>query len=77
MQDIYEVFSGSSVDANFIKAYLEDNEIGVIIDNRHQSSIAAGWIDPESSKGVTVFVSAENFEKAEKLVQEYLMSRET
>ena len=77
MQDIYEVFSGSSIDANFIKSYLEENGIGVIIENRLGSSINAGWIDPESGKGVSVMVSAENFEKAENLVREYLDSRDT
>ena len=77
MQDIYEVFSGSSIDANFIKSYLEENGIGVIIENRLSSSINAGWIDPESNKGVSVMVSAENFEKAENLVREYLNGRDT
>ena len=76
MQDIYEVFSGSSVDASFIKSYLKDNGIGVIIRNLHQSSINAGWINPLSDKGVSVMVSSENFEKAERLVREYLESRE-
>jgi hypothetical protein len=76
MQDIYEVFSGSSVDANFIKAYLEDNGIGVFIRNAHQSSIAAGWIDPVAGTDVAVMVTAENFERAESLVRQYLESRD-
>lgn len=73
---MFEVFSGSSVDANFIKSYLEDNGIGVFIRNAHQSSIAAGWIDSVSGTDVTVMVTADNFERAEGLVREYLDSRD-
>ena len=76
MQDIYEVFSGSSVDANFIKAYLEDNGIGVFIKNSHQSSIAAGWIDPVAGTDVSVMVAAENFERAASMVKQYLERRD-
>ena len=77
MQNIYEVFSGSSIDANFIKSYLEDNGIGVIVNNLLENSISAGWVNPNSGQGATVSVSAENFEKAEKLVREYMDSRES
>ena len=77
MQNIYEVFSGSSIYANFIKSYLEDNGIGVIVNNLLENSISAGWVNPNSGQGATVSVSAENFEKAEKLVREYMDSRES
>ena len=76
MQNIYEVYSGSSIDANFIKSYLEDNGIGVILNNLLENSINAGWVNPNSGQGATVSVSSENFEKAEKLVRVYLDSRE-
>ena len=76
MQKIYEVYSGSSIDANFIKSYLEDNGIGVILNNLLENSINAGWVNPNSGQGATVSVSSENYEKAEKLVRVYLESRE-
>jgi hypothetical protein len=76
MQDIYEVFSGSTVDASFVKQHLEASGIGVIVKNRHDESILAGWADPNAIVGTQVFVSAENFEKAELLVREYLESRD-
>ena len=75
MQEIYEVFSGSSIDANFIKSYLEDNGIGVIVNNLLENSVGAGWVDPMAGQGATVSVSAENYEKAERLVREYQDSR--
>ena len=56
MQNIYEVYSGSSIDANFIKSYLEDNGIGVIVNNLLENSISAGWVNPNSGQGATVSV---------------------
>lgn len=76
MQDIYEVFSGSTVDASFVKQHLEANGIGVIVKNKHDESIMAGWADPNAIVGSQIFVSADNFEKAEKLVREYQDSRD-
>lgn len=77
MQDIYEIFSGSTVDASFVKQYLEENGIGTIVRNKHDESILAGWSDPNEVVGTQIFVSAENFEKAEKLVRVYLESRDS
>lgn len=77
MQDIYEVFSGSTVDASFIKQHIEAHGIGTIIKNKHDESILAGWADPNAVLGTQIYVSAENFEKAEKLVREYLESRDS
>ena len=76
MQDIYEVFSGSTVDASFIKQYLESNDIAVIVKNKLDESIMAGWADPNAVVGSQVFVASENFEKAEKLIREYFESRD-
>ena len=64
MKDIYEVFSGSTVEASFIKSILSDNNIEVIINNLIENSNNAGWVDPNSSAGVTVSVLAKDFEKS-------------
>jgi len=77
MQDIYEVFSGSTVDASFIKHHLEDNGVGTIIKNKMDESIMAGWVDPNAMIGTQIYVLAENFEKAERLVREYMDSRDS
>ena len=57
MQDIFEVFSGSTVDASFVKQHLEANGIGTIVKNKHDESIMAGWADPNAIIGTQVFVS--------------------
>ena len=76
MQDLFEVFSGSTVDASFVKNHLEANDITTFVKNRSDESLLAGWVDPNGILGTQIFVSAENYEKAEKLVREYLDSRE-
>jgi len=76
MQDLFEVFSGSTIDASFVNHHLEANGIGTIIKNKNDESLLAGWVDPNGIVGSQIFVSADNYEKAEKLVREYLDSRE-
>jgi hypothetical protein len=77
MQDIYEVFSGSTVDASFVNQYIESHGITTIIKNKLDESIMAGWADPNATIGTQIYVLAENFEKAEKLVREYMESRDS
>ena len=77
MQDIYEVFSGSTVDASFVKHHLDANGVATIIKNKLDESIMAGWVDPNAMMGTQIYVSAQNFEKAEQLVREYMESRDT
>jgi hypothetical protein len=76
MQDIYEVFSGSTVDASFVNQFIESQGIKTIIKNKMDESIMAGWVDPNATIGTQIFVIAENFEKAESLVREYMGSRD-
>ena len=76
MQDLFEVFSGSTIDASFIKNHLEENGVGTIIRNKQDESILAGWADPNGLVGSQIFVTANDYEKAEKLVREYMESRE-
>jgi hypothetical protein len=76
MQDLFEVFSGSTVDASFVNHHLEVNGIGTILKNKSDESLLAGWVDPNGIVGTQIFVSADNYEKAEKLVREFLDLRE-
>jgi len=76
MQNLFEVFSGSTIDASFINTFLESNGIETNIRNKSEESLLAGWVDPNGVLGTQIFVSAENYEKAEKLVRQYMDSRE-
>lgn len=76
MQDIYEVFSGSTVDASFVNQFIESQGIKTIVKSKMDESIMAGWVDPNATIGTQIFVIAENFEKAESLVREFMSSRD-
>lgn len=76
MQDIYEVFSGSTVDASFVNQFIESQGIKTIVKSKMDESIMAGWVDPNATIGTQIFVIAENFEKAESLVREFMNSRD-
>ncbi len=68
------VYTGSSVEAAFIKNILEDNGIGCIVRDSLTESIHAGWASgvPESSN--RLFVSQEHEAEAKKLIKEFLNS---
>jgi len=76
MQNIYEVFFGSTVEANFINTILSENNIeGIIKSLEGKQDKNTNWIDQNSKAEVSVSVLADSFEKAEKLVREYKNSR--
>lgn len=68
------VYTGSVIDAGFIKSYLEDNGISSLMKDEYRQSIIAGWVSPGSENSVKVYVQKKDFEKASILVKEYLNS---
>ena len=72
--DLKLVFTGSCVNANFIKSILEDNGVGVLVRDTLKESTLAGWVSGAPEDACRVFVSKEHLEAAEKLIAEYLKS---
>ena len=68
------VFTGSSVDANFIKSILEDNGVGCIVKDSLQESTIAGWGSGAPEVSCRVFVVESDEESALDLVKQYLES---
>lgn len=66
------VFTGSSVDANFIKSILEDNGLGVLLRDSLKESTIAGWASGAPEDACRVFVSENHFDAAKKLIADYL-----
>lgn len=66
------VFTGSSVDANFIKSILEDNGLGVLVRDSLKESTIAGWASGAPEDACRVFVAEEDSNTAEKLIEDYL-----
>jgi hypothetical protein len=73
-EDIKLVYTGSTVEAMYIEELLKENGIGCLRKDKLQSSVDAGWADgwPENSN--QIFVEAENFLKAKKILEDYSSS---
>lgn len=70
-EDLNLVYTGSNLDANYIKAILEDNGIGALVRDTLSESLRAGWVSGAQEDSSRVFVSEEHLEQAKKLVKEY------
>ena len=73
--DLKRVFTGSNLNANFVKSILEENGIGAMVRNTLRESLSAGWVSGAPEDSSRVFVENEHYEAAMELVNEYLDSR--
>ncbi len=74
--ELKRVYVGSRVEGLFVKEMLKERGIGFMEKDAFQSSIQAGWADGLPEDRVRVFVDAENYEKAKKLIDDYLAERD-
>ena len=70
-ENLMRVFTGSVFEAQFIKRYLEDNNIEVLLRDTMSESIIAGWASGAPEDSGLVFVLKDDFEKAMKLIEKY------
>ncbi len=70
------VYTGSRVEAMFLKEMLEKNEVGAIFKDALGASVQAGWADGSAEDGARVFVEPFNEEKALGILKEYFESRD-
>lgn len=68
------VFTGSNVDANFIKVILDENDIGCIVRDTLMESTAAGWASGSPEDSNRVFVKEEHEKLAKEVIDLYLSS---
>lgn len=74
--DLKLVFTGTVVEAGFLKSILEENGIGALMRDTLNESIVAGWVSGSPDDAGLLYVAAEHEEAARKLVNEYLTSKE-
>ncbi len=65
------VFTGSNLEANYLKTMLEENGIGSIIKDSLSASIHAGFVSGTQENSSRVFVSEENFDEGKKIAEDY------
>ncbi len=76
MQDTYEVFAGSTVDAGFVKKHLEEKGVECFVENLKDESITASWTPSNDIIGTKVMVFSQDFVKARKILKDYFNSRD-
>lgn len=69
--DLKLVFTGSNLDANYLKSILEENGIGALVRDSLSESLKAGFVSGAQEDSSRVFVAEENFDKAKRIADEY------
>ena len=69
------VFIGTDIEANYIAAMLQEEDIPCIVRNNFQTSVATGWADGNPNQSTELLVNAEDLEKAIKIVDSYLKGK--
>jgi hypothetical protein len=73
--DLKNVFTGSVLEADFIKSLLEENGIGAMVRNTLGESVVAGWASGAPDDAGLVYVIENHEAQAKKLIEEYLKSK--
>jgi hypothetical protein len=69
------VFTGTVLEANFIKSLLEENGIGAMVRNTIDESFAAGWASGATEDAGLVYVIENHEEEAKRIVEDYLANK--
>jgi hypothetical protein len=72
--DLTLVFTGSQIQAEFIKIMLEDNKIGVLLRNTMSESLSAGWISGSQEDACRIYVIEEHKAQSEVFIKQYIES---
>ncbi|MFA8450069.1 MAG: DUF2007 domain-containing protein [Bacteroidales bacterium] len=75
-EDFKLIFTGSVIQANYLEAYLNENNIPTMIEDSYESSLRAGWVSGSQEDGARMFVNTTDFDKAIGLVDEFFQSLE-
>ncbi len=73
-ENLKRVFTGSVIEAQFVKSYLKDNNINALLRNTMNESIIAGWVSGAPEDAGLVFVFEDDFDKAMVLIEKYRSS---
>jgi hypothetical protein len=69
------VFTGSVLEADFIKSLLEESGIGAMVRNTMGESLVAGWVSGGPEDAGLVYVIENHEEEAKKIIEEYLTNK--
>ena len=75
-EDLKFLYSGTEINADVLKRMLEKNKIPALIRNDLNSGLAAGFGGSLTGFAAKVFVEEKDFEKAQKILKEFIQSQE-
>ncbi|MBK9290595.1 MAG: DUF2007 domain-containing protein [Bacteroidetes bacterium] len=70
-EDLVRVYTGSIVEATYLKEMLLENGIGCILRDTLNESLMAGWGNGSPENSVILLVESSLAEEAERLVSQY------
>ena len=70
-ENLKRVFTGSVIEAQFVKRYLKDNNINALLRNTLNESMIAGWASGAPGDAGLIFVFEDDFDKAMVLIEKY------
>ncbi len=68
-QKLIPLFQGSAVEADQLHEYLAQNNVASLIRNHMQETLSAAWMVADADHAAEVFVSGDEFIKAEGLLK--------
>lgn len=73
--DLVNIFIGSDIEANYIAALLNDNQIKCVVQNTLEESLSAGWVSGSIYNSSIIRVEIDKAEKSKQIIEEYLENR--
>lgn len=73
--DLMKVYTGSSIEANYLVDLLKDNGIAAFSRDSLNESLIAGWVSGSQECSATIYVNRENVEKSKELIKTFLETR--
>jgi hypothetical protein len=74
-ESLKNVFTGSVLEADYVKSLLEESGIGAMVRNTMGESLVAGWVSGGPDDAGLVYVIENHEQEAKKIIEEYLKSK--
>jgi hypothetical protein len=70
------VFTGSVIEADYIKSLLEENGVGAMMRNTMGESLVAGWVSGGPDDAGLVYVTESHEKESKQIIEEYYRNKE-
>ena len=69
--DIIEVFSGTSIEAEIVRSLLEDSDIKTFLKDDNMGTIAPWHVSAGGAGAVKVIINSNDYDKAKLIIEKY------